>query len=83
MIFFMKLYFIEMSGEGDFVSGAVVGAFGVLGPSLWPRGIGAHLGRNRLRVPSPSSVGYISHVHRAYDYSGLLGVLWVQKLCSI
>ena len=34
----------------------------------------------------PRSVGYIFHVHRAYDYLGSFGVLWVhmamtQKLC--
>ena len=36
----------------------------------------------------PGSVGYISHVHEAYDYLGPFGVLWVhmaagltQKLC--
>ena len=25
----------------------------------------------------PGSVGYISHVHRAYDYLGPFGVPWV------
>ena len=56
-------------------------------PSLWPSGIGSCLGRNRLWVSIPGSVGYISHVHWAYDYLGSFGVLWVhmawhkKKLC--
>ena len=28
-------------------------------------------------VSDPGSVGYISHVHLAYDYLGPFGVLWV------
>ena len=43
--------------------------------SLWPSGIDSRLGRNRLWVPG--SVGYISHVHWAYDYLGPFGILWV------
>ena len=47
---------------------------------LWSSGIGAHLGRNRLwvRFLAMSDVYIIiSHVHRAYDYLGPFGVLWV------
>ena len=54
--------------------------------SLWPSDIGAHLEWNRLRVRFTGSVGYISHVHRAYDYSGPFGGSLgayglIQKLC--
>ena len=39
-----------------------------------------NLGQNRLEVPRPGSVGYVSHVHRAYDYSGPFRVLLMKKL---
>ena len=48
---------------------------------MWPSEIGVLLERNRLRVGSPGSVGYISHVHRSYDYtqvpSGFSGYIWL------
>ena len=37
----------------------------------------SRLGRNRFVSSIPGSVGYISHVHWAYDYLGPFGVLWV------
>ena len=48
-------------------------------PSLWPSGIGpsALLGTEQVVSSIPGSVGYISHVHWAYDYLGPFGVLWV------
>ena len=49
-------------------------------PSLGPSGIGAHLRRDRVGCSIPGSVwniSYILHVHRAYDYLGPFGVLWV------
>ena len=47
-------------------------------PSLWPGGNGRCLRWKRLRVRvMVLSVGYISHVLRAYDYSGPFWVLWV------
>ena len=45
--------------------------------SLWPSGVGSRLGREQVVSSIPGSVGYISHVRRAYDYLGPFGVLWV------
>ena len=39
--------------------------------SLWPSGT------EQVVSSIPGSVGYISHVHWAYDYSGPFGVYWV------
>ena len=35
------------------------------------------LGTEQVASSSPGSVGYISHVHRTYDYLDSFGVLWV------
>ena len=45
---------------------------------LWPGGIGAHLGRNRLwvRIPAESDIYHIPCSYRAYDYSGPFWVPW-------
>ena len=44
--------------------------------SLWPSG-SLPLGTEQVVSSIPGSVGYISHVHWAYDYLGPFGVLWV------
>ena len=46
-------------------------------PSLWPSGIGSRLGTEQVVSLIPGSVGYISHVDWAYDYSGSFGVFWL------
>ena len=43
----------------------------------WPSGIGSPLETEQVVSSIPGSVRYISHVHRAYDYLGPFGVLWL------
>ena len=53
------------------------------GPSLWPRGIGARLRRNRLRVRiltvSDTHHKPCSYIEPIYYYSGPFGVLWAHQ----
>ena len=52
-------------------------------PSLWPRGIGSHLGRNTKVVSLiPGSVGYISYPMKieptiTWVLSGFSGYIWL------
>ena len=43
-------------------------------PSLWPSGIGTHLGRNKQVVRVRILAVLDTYVHRAYDYPGPYGV---------